>query len=155
MLSRGATSSGGSPRVPQDSTHIARREKTKAEALARGEKPPFDNSIGRFAQAGSDREPADCEISLSIVAIHTTTHLLSSTLIHIDQHSELLPPLREEVVRVLSSEGLKKTALYELRLMDSVFKETQRLKPILLGECGSELYPNRLLTTIQVGNRWL
>lgn len=119
--------------------HIERREKIKAEALARGEKSPFDDSIEWFAQAGSDREPADCQISLSIVAIHTTTDLLSSTLINIAQHPELLQPLREEVVRVLSSEGLKKTALYELRLMDSVFKETQRLKPILLGECSSKL----------------
>jgi len=42
--------------------------------------------------------------------------------------------LREEAVRVLSTHGLKKTALYELQLMDAVLKEAQRLKPIVLSK---------------------
>lgn len=114
--------------------HIARREEFKAAALARGEKSPFNDSIEWFAQLGSRREPADCQISLSLVAIHTTTDLLSETMLNIASHPELFQPLREELVRVLTTEGLKKTALYNLKLMDSVFKETQRLKPIFIGE---------------------
>lgn len=114
--------------------HVERREKIKAEALARGQQSPFDDSIEWFAQAGSKRPPADCQVTLSLVAIHTTTDLLASAMINIAKHPELFQPLREEVVRVLSAEGLKKTALYDLKLMDSVFKETQRLKPINLGK---------------------
>lgn len=114
--------------------HIARREEIKAAQLARGEKSPFDDSIEWFSQLGSRRQPADVQISLSLVAIHTTTDLLSEAMINIGAHPELFQPMREEVIRVLSKEGLKKTALYELKLMDSVFKETQRLKPILLGK---------------------
>ncbi|KAI8239423.1 Cytochrome P450 monooxygenase eqxH [Colletotrichum sp. SAR 10_99] len=48
------------------------------------------------------------------------------------QHPELFQPLREELVRVLGTEGLKKSALNNLKLMDSVLKESQRLKPALL-----------------------
>ncbi|GKT94041.1 cytochrome P450 [Colletotrichum tofieldiae] len=47
-------------------------------------------------------------------------------------HPELFQPLRQELVRVLGAEGLKKTALYNLKLMDSVIKESQRMKPVLL-----------------------
>ncbi|KAM0543466.1 hypothetical protein ACHAPJ_012264 [Fusarium lateritium] len=112
--------------------HIVQREEIKAEALARGEKSPFDDGIEWFAQMGSTRPAADCQISLSLVANHTTTDLFSETMLNIAAHPELFEPLREEVIRVLGEHGLKKTGLYELKLMDSVLKETQRLKPILL-----------------------
>lgn len=112
--------------------HIERREKEKAAALARGEKYARDDSIEWFAQEGSKQGPATDQIRLSVVAIHTTSDLLCEAMINLAAHPELFQPLREEVVRVLSTHGLKKTALYELQLMDAVFKEAQRLKPILL-----------------------
>ncbi|KAM0211496.1 hypothetical protein ACHAQD_010289 [Fusarium lateritium] len=112
--------------------HIQKREQVKIAAFARGEKSPFDDSIEWFAQLGSNRQPAACQISLSLVAIHTTTDLLSETMLNIATYPELFQGMREEVIRVLSAQGLKKEALYNLKLMDSVFKETQRLKPILL-----------------------
>ncbi|KAI9155751.1 Cytochrome P467 monooxygenase [Paramyrothecium foliicola] len=112
--------------------HIEQREKVKAEALARGDKAPFDDSIEWFRQLGSKRPAADLQIFLSLVAIHTTTDLLSEVLINIAANPEVIQPLREEIIRVLTAEGLKKTALYDLRLMDSICKETQRLKPVIL-----------------------
>ncbi|KAJ0340184.1 hypothetical protein COL922a_003616 [Colletotrichum nupharicola] len=53
-------------------------------------------------------------------------------MVDLAQHPELFQPLREELVRVLGTEGLKKSALNNLKLMDSVLKESQRLKPALL-----------------------
>ncbi|WYZ38065.1 hypothetical protein EsH8_II_001571 [Colletotrichum jinshuiense] len=53
-------------------------------------------------------------------------------MIQIARHPEFFQSLRREVIEVLSTHGLKKTALYELKLMDSVIKESQRMKPILL-----------------------
>ncbi|KAK7729360.1 hypothetical protein SLS63_006233 [Diaporthe eres] len=56
---------------------IKQRQARKAEAVARGEKPPvYNDSIEWFEQeytAGYD--PAVAQISLSIVAIHTTSDL--------------------------------------------------------------------------------
>lgn len=75
-------------------------------------------------------------IALSLFAIHTTSDLMSEIMTQIARHPEVLRPLREEVVEVLSRDGLKKTALYNLKLMDSVIKECQRLKPITLGKQG-------------------
>jgi cytochrome P450 len=78
--------------------------------------------------------PADCQIALTLAAIHTTTDLLSQTMVNIATYPEMFTALREEVIRVLSKHGLKKAALADLKLMDSFLKETQRMKPILIGE---------------------
>ncbi|KXJ87500.1 cytochrome P450 [Microdochium bolleyi] len=113
--------------------HLKRREQEKAAALARGEPSHMDDSIEWFAQEGSTCSPAIDQVRLSVVAIHTTSDLLCEAMINIAANPKLFEPLREEVIRVLSTYGLKKTALYELQLMDAVFKEAQRLKPISIG----------------------
>ncbi|EXF73774.1 cytochrome P450 [Colletotrichum fioriniae PJ7] len=114
--------------------HVERREQRKAEALAAGKTGAvFDDAIEWFEKESSRKpDPATQQISLSLVAIHTTTDLLTQTMIDLAEHPELVQPLRDELVRVLSAEGLKKTALYNLKLMDSVIKESQRMKPVLL-----------------------
>ncbi|KAF5545340.1 ent-kaurene oxidase [Fusarium mexicanum] len=113
--------------------HLERRSVISAEAEAQGKPSPFDDSIEWYKKEGSTRNPALLQISLSLVAIHTTSDLLMETLFNIAQHPDLIRPLREEITNVLSTEGLKKTALYNLKLMDSVIKESQRLRPVLLG----------------------
>lgn len=115
---------------------IEQRQARKAEAVARGESQPvYNDSLEWFEQeytAGYD--PAVAQIALSIVAIHTTSDLLQMAMFSIARHPELFAPLREEVVQVLGSHGLTKQALYDLKLMDSVIKEAQRIKPVLLGK---------------------
>ena len=64
-----------------------------------------------------------------MAAIHTTTDLLTETMQNIMLHPELVLELREEIVNVLSADGWKKTSLYNLKLLDSVIKESQRLRP--------------------------
>ncbi|POS69004.1 cytochrome P450 [Diaporthe helianthi] len=113
---------------------LERRKAEKAEALARGETPPVhDDSLEWFEQQYSPGyDPAVESIALSLVAIHTTSDLLQIAMFSLARHQELFAPLREEVVRVLGSQGLTKQALQDLKLMDSVIKEAQRIKPILL-----------------------
>ncbi|TLD18496.1 hypothetical protein PspLS_10302 [Pyricularia sp. CBS 133598] len=113
--------------------HIDRRNAVKAEAIARGEPSPFNDSIEWFAREYSTPfDPATKQLTLSLFAIHTTTDLLVSTLADLAKHPEIIKPLREEVISVLSAEGLKKSAFQKLRLMDAVFKESQRLRPLML-----------------------
>lgn len=69
-----------------------------------------------------------------MTAIHTTSDLLQEVMIRIAQRPELFQVLRNEIVEVLGKDGLKKTALYNLKIMDSVFKEAQRLKTNTLGK---------------------
>ncbi|CCF33809.1 trichothecene C-8 hydroxylase [Colletotrichum higginsianum] len=114
--------------------YMASRNAIKAAALAKGEPCPFDDLVEWWeSEYGPSNNHVINQLTLTIVAIHTTSDLLQQTMIDIAKNPELFAPLREEVVQVLGSQGLKKTALYNLKLMDSVFKESQRLKPVLLG----------------------
>ncbi|KAM3503155.1 hypothetical protein MY10362_004366 [Beauveria mimosiformis] len=70
------------------------------------------------------------QLAMSFAAIHTTSDLLSETLLRIAKNPNIIPALREEIVSVYRSDGWEKTALYKMKLLDSTIKETQRIKPI-------------------------
>ncbi|KAI3393843.1 hypothetical protein diail_3570 [Diaporthe ilicicola] len=111
---------------------VHRRRAMRAEAIASGQpEPRFNDAIDWFEEFfdGKPYDPVGLQINLSVGAIHTTTDLLYWTMICIADHPEYFNLLREEIIRVLSSEGWKKTSLYNLKLLDSVIKESQRLKP--------------------------
>ncbi|KAG6365863.1 hypothetical protein INS49_000039 [Diaporthe citri] len=114
---------------------VEKRRALQAEALARGEEPPvFDDAMGWFEKEyGQNYDPVIAQITLSTVAIDTTTDLLQETMLQIARHPEIFQPLRDEVVEALGKQGLQKTSPYNLKLMDSAIKEAQRLKPILIG----------------------
>jgi len=73
--------------------------------------------------------PAAFQLNLAVAAIHTTTDLLTYTMYCLLQNPEYIQPLRDEIVSVVSGNGLRHECLYKLKLMDSVVKEAQRLKP--------------------------
>lgn len=84
----------------------------------------------------SDEKKSDFaigQLGLSLAAIHTTTDLLTQVMYELCQHPDLIQPLRDEIATVLGEEGWKRTSLYKMKLMDSVIKESQRLKPPGLG----------------------
>ncbi|QIW94709.1 hypothetical protein AMS68_000227 [Peltaster fructicola] len=111
-----------------------RRQREKDDAIKNGEKPPqYVDAIAwldELAATGKYGSPNQAiqQLSLAMAAIHTSTDLLTSTLYRIFANPELVQPLREEMTRVLGSMGWTKQALQELRLMDSLLKETQRLQ---------------------------
>ncbi|PVI01277.1 cytochrome P450 [Periconia macrospinosa] len=79
---------------------------------------------------GSPYDPAAALMMLSMVTIHTTADLLCQTIIDIAQHPETLKALREEISSVVYEHGWQKLTLYQLKLLDSVIKESQRIKPL-------------------------
>jgi cytochrome P450 len=112
-----------------------------AAAEREGRQPNLpDDSIEWFRNAAHGRhyEETDLQIALQLAAIHTTSDLLCQTILDICVNTDLIQPLREEAVEVLSKYGWKKLALTELRLLDSVFKESQRLKPIAMASMHRE-----------------
>lgn len=66
------------------------------------------------------------QLGLTMAAIHSTSETTCQALQHLCEHPEIVQPLREEVVRVIGQLGWAKTSLYQLRLMDSFLKESQR-----------------------------
>ncbi|KAF4880297.1 Cytochrome P450 monooygenase 1 [Colletotrichum siamense] len=94
--------------------------------------PTYDDAIqwGEEESARSKYDPAIYQLAMAGAAIHTTTDLMTQLILNILPRPELLAALRSEMIDVLGKEGWAKTSLYNLKLMDSVMKETQRMKPI-------------------------
>ncbi|EZG00764.1 hypothetical protein H106_08792 [Trichophyton rubrum CBS 735.88] len=101
--------------------------------LRRQGKPPrqHEDAIAWLDEKSGGRsfDAAIAQLSLSFVSIHTTTDLCTQALYDICANPELIQPLREEIISVLGSRELDTTALYQMKLLDSVIKESQRLKP--------------------------
>lgn len=111
---------------------VAQRNKLRAEAAAKGKSLPSFNDCIDWAEAeskGQHYDPAVFQLNISVAAIHTTTDLATQTILNLAERPELVTELREEVTRVLRAEGWKKSALFNMKLLDSTIKETQRLKP--------------------------
>lgn len=125
--------------------HIELRNTIKAEAAAQGQPCPFNDSIEWFEREYTDNyDPATSQITLAILSIHMTTDLLVETMVNVAKHPDLCGVLRDEVTRVIGTHGLSKTGLNNLKTMDSVLKESQRLKPVVLGNV-TQINPVRYL----------
>ncbi|KAI1490402.1 cytochrome P450 [Biscogniauxia mediterranea] len=114
---------------------IAKRAEIRRAAQAAGQEVPFFNDaldwLDQEAKAlGTDYSPDAAQLVLSFVAIHTSSDLLGQVILDIAQHPEIVPEVREEIVRELRANGWKKTSLYNMKLLDSIMKESQRRKPI-------------------------
>ncbi|KAK0721806.1 putative cytochrome P450 monooxygenase [Lasiosphaeria miniovina] len=103
----------------------AKRENAESAAM-------FDDALEWFERTagGRDYDAAIAQLSISMAAIHTTTDLVCQVLLDLAAHPDVVEPLREEIAAALRDGGWRKTSLYNMRLLDSVIKETQRLKPI-------------------------
>ncbi|KAL7950689.1 cytochrome P450 [Trichoderma barbatum] len=114
---------------------LEKRRKEKASHLAQGKEPvEYYDAIEWFEQIAEERrrpyDPEIVQLFLSTVAIHTTSDLLTVTMFDIARNPDIIEPLRDEIRSVLQNGGWKKTTLHEMKLMDSVIKESLRLKPI-------------------------
>lgn len=119
---------------------LDKRAVAKKAAAATGKTIEFNDAIEWFENAASRSkskagyEPAAMQLFLSIVAIHTTSDLMTQIMTDLAAHPDIIEDLRREIKEVLSDGGWKKTTLTNMKLLDSVIKESQRLKPIQLGE---------------------
>ncbi|ODH13825.1 hypothetical protein ACO22_06865 [Paracoccidioides brasiliensis] len=114
---------------------LKKRAADKAALAAQGKKPPvIHDAIEWFEQASGEVEglydPVVVQLGLSLAAIHTTTDLIIQVILGLVEHPEIIEPLRKEIFDALSEGGWKKTSLYKMKLLDSVIKESQRMKPI-------------------------
>lgn len=116
---------------------IERRKEEKAAAVLRGDKPVQYNDGIEWADMyanGRTFDRVDLQLGLSIAAVHNTTDLLAQVVYDLANDPEMVERLRVEATQVLVQGGWSKTTLYNLKLLDSVIKESQRIKPILTGK---------------------
>ncbi|PGH15783.1 hypothetical protein AJ79_02163 [Helicocarpus griseus UAMH5409] len=115
---------------------IKERREAKEAANRAGKKPErYHDAMEWMEECAKGRpyDPAIAQLSFSLAAIHTTSDMITQVLLDICQCEGLIQEMRKEIISVIQEEGWKKTALYKLKLMDSVVKESQRLKPIGIG----------------------
>jgi cytochrome P450 len=116
---------------------VEKRNQLKEQARAEGKPIPTWIDVIEWADNERGAEPYDpavAQLGFAAAAMHTTTDLLTQTLLHLANDPELITPLREEMLRVLSTEGWKRNALFNMKLLDSAIKEAQRWKPINMGK---------------------
>lgn len=92
----------------------------------------FDDTV-EWAEKAADGLPYDAaavQLLFSMAAMHTTTDLMTQVILDLAERPDVVAPLRAEIEQVLSEEGgWTKAALHKMRLLDSVLKECQRMKP--------------------------
>ncbi|KAJ1337326.1 cytochrome P450 monooxygenase 2 [Microdochium nivale] len=82
--------------------------------------------------AGAPYDAGIMQLIMSVAAIHTTTDLLTETMLRLAQEPEFVEELRAEIKSVLQAEGAwTKMVLFNLKSLDSAIKEAQRLRPNL------------------------
>ncbi|KAI0187815.1 ent-kaurene oxidase [Xylaria flabelliformis] len=81
-----------------------------------------------------DEELSLIQLNLSLAAINTTTRTVTSILYDIAVRHEIVAELRHEIKMVLAAHDgvLSIHALFEMKLLDSVMKESQRANPEFL-----------------------
>jgi cytochrome P450 monooxygenase-2 len=113
------------------------REEERRAALANGDPEPRYNDTIQWLvdeSQGSSYDPVGAQLGFSVVATHTTTDLITETMIRLCERPELIEDLIQEIEDVLKVEGWTKTALFNMKRLDSVIKEAQRLKPLTSGK---------------------
>ncbi|KAL1838915.1 hypothetical protein VTK73DRAFT_4199 [Phialemonium thermophilum] len=83
-------------------------------------------------EPASDDELAFVQLQLSMAAIHTTTMTATHILYDLVAHPDVVEDLRAEVRSVLRETGGVVTthALFQMKLLDSVMRESQRMNPL-------------------------
>lgn len=97
-----------------------------------GKLPPNElpNLVDWFEEEAGGRpyDLAVFQILISLASIHATSDLVNEALLRLARQPQLVNEIRQEIARVLPQNGFSKAGLYKLQLLDSVIKESQRLK---------------------------
>ncbi|KAJ5249007.1 Cytochrome P450 [Penicillium chermesinum] len=107
----------------------------KEAAIAKGESPPVYEDMLYWMEQRAKGVPFDTCLAQLLIAqamIHGTADLTTQAIFDIAERPELIEELRAEILTVIGIEGLTSASLNNLKLMDSVIKESQRLKPMFL-----------------------
>ncbi|KAF3811758.1 Cytochrome P450 monooygenase 1 [Colletotrichum gloeosporioides] len=108
---------------------FAKRREENRVARDAGEKTTkVADTIGWLDEVAKGRAYDDglAQLGLSFAAIHTTSELLSGIISDLCDHPQWFEPLREEMYLAIKTHGWSKKALQDMKLTDSMMKESQR-----------------------------
>ncbi|EQB43262.1 hypothetical protein CGLO_18104 [Colletotrichum gloeosporioides Cg-14] len=108
---------------------FAKRREENRIARDAGEKTTkVADTIGWLDEVAKGQAYDDglAQLGLSFAAIHTTSELLSGIISDLCDHPQWFEPLREEMCLAIKTHGWSKKALQDMKLTDSMMKESQR-----------------------------
>ncbi|XXH01261.1 hypothetical protein Hte_007615 [Hypoxylon texense] len=107
-----------------------------AERARTGERPKDLLAWMQDAAVGEETDPrfiAGILLKISFAAIHTTAAGNSQLIFDLCANPDLIPLVREEYSRVAEEDGkIGKKGFFQMHIMDSIMKESQRFNPLLL-----------------------
>ncbi|KFA45462.1 hypothetical protein S40293_10179 [Stachybotrys chartarum IBT 40293] len=112
---------------------LEQRRRDKQARISQGLKPDVYNDAMEWLEEMNDGRPYDAvaaHLTFAIAGVFSSTDTLTQIIYDLCDQPQLVEDLRKEIVSVVSENCWDKKTLYQLKLMDSVMKETQRLKPI-------------------------
>jgi cytochrome P450 len=116
---------------------VKQRRREKAKLTQKGKTPePFLDTLEwaeEFAD-GQEYDPAVLQLTIALSAMHNTADFLTQVIYDLAARPELVEELRREIIYVKQQYPWNKAAIFNLKLMDSVMKESQRLKPTGIGK---------------------
>lgn len=102
----------------------------------------WGEQLARKRRIASDA--AVWQLALSTAALHTSSDLMGQAVLDLCVNRDLIQPLRDEIHRTMGADlkragegGWTKASMQDLKLVDSVLKESQRMKPVSMSEFGS------------------
>ncbi|KAI0839477.1 cytochrome P450 [Hypoxylon sp. FL0890] len=107
-----------------------------AERARTGERPKDLLAWMQDAAVDEETDPrfiAGILLKISFAAIHTTAAANSQLIFDLCAHPELISLVRDEFDRVANEDGkISKKGFFQMHIMDSIMKESQRFNPLLL-----------------------
>lgn len=106
---------------------MTRRDAAKASGTS------YSDTIEWTTAAAGDHklDQAAVQLGLAVAALFTTSEALRQTILELCKNPETVSELREEIQQVISEHGWTMGALFKMKLLDSVLKESQRTLPPL------------------------
>ncbi|KAI9154746.1 Cytochrome P450 monooxygenase adrA [Paramyrothecium foliicola] len=114
---------------------LEERRRDKKARIAKGLKPKEYLDAMEWLEemnSGKDYNPTAAHVTFAIAGIFSSTDTLTQVIYDLCGQPQLIEDLRKEIISVVSKGPWEKKSFFDLKLLDSVMKETQRLKPIAM-----------------------
>lgn len=116
---------------------LEQRRRNKRERITQGLQPEEHlDAMEWLEQMANGRyyNFTAAHMTFAIAGIFSSTDTLIQVIYDLCGQPHLVEDLRKEIISVMSDGQWEKKSFHQLKLMDSVMKETQRLKPIAMGK---------------------
>nr|BDO47154.1 cytochrome P450 monooxygenase BrvD [Penicillium bialowiezense] len=113
-------------------TVIDKRRADREASVSQGKDPKEHLDLLQDMEAFSNSSAKDMavlQLKGVLASVNAVQEIMAQTVFNICANPELIPSLREEIITNIGAEGWKRTSFHKLQLLDSVMKETLRMKP--------------------------